>query len=138
VDCVGQFPRDARDGCGDERRRLRDVLRKQRANGGRLEGQPAGERVVGDDAERVDVAAVIGDLSPRLLGAHVVRGAEDLAGAGDTGILDDARDPKVHDERAARCTLDHDIVGLHVAVHDALRMCVGESPTDVAQDFLEL
>ena len=138
MDRIAQFRRESWDGRGDERRRLRDVLREQGANGGRLERQPAGEGVVGDDAQRVDVAAVIGDLAARLLGAHVVRGAEDLAGAGDGGILRDASDAEVHHERAARGALDHDVVGLHVAVDDALRMRVGESPADVAQDLSEL
>src|SRR6266567_4624538 len=88
----------------DRRRWLRDVLRQHRANRGALERQPAGERVERHDAQRIDVAAVIRAFAARLLGAHVVRGAENLADAGDASVLDDACDPEVYDQGAARGT----------------------------------
>ena len=81
---------------------------------------------------------MIGDLAARLLGTHVLGGAEDLAGAGDARVLGDARNPEIHHERAAGRALDHDVVGFHVAVDDALRVRVGEPPADVAQNPREL
>ena len=49
----------------------------------RLVGQAAGEQLVGDDAERVEVGARAGLLAARLLGREVGGGAEHRADLGD-------------------------------------------------------
>ena len=70
--------RDAR----DRRRRRRELLRHDLGARRAVERQPAGERVVADDAERVEVAARVDRLAGGLLGAHVVRVAHDAAVGG--------------------------------------------------------
>src|SRR5579871_206049 len=50
------------------------------------EGLAAGEHLVEHDAEAVEVAARIDELGMSLLRAHVVRGAEDLAGTGELRV----------------------------------------------------
>ena len=118
----------------DRRRWLGDVLGEHRGDRRTLEGKLAGERVEGDDAERVDVAAVIHRLTARLLGTHVLRGAENLADARHPGAVRDARDAEIGDEGAAGTALDQDVVRLDVAVHHALRVRVGQAPGHLAQN----
>ena len=93
------------------------------------EGHVAGERLVDDDAERVDVGArvYVGSLRA-LFGRHVLRRADDEVGRGQARIglvygLLNLGDAEVQDLRpvaAARGLFEHDVVALEVAVDDAL------------------
>ena len=86
------------------------------------ERQLAGEQLVEDDAERVDVGALADRLALRLLGRDVVGGAEH--GAGLRHALADverARDPEVGHLRGAVAVQQH-VLRLHVAVHEPVRV----------------
>ena len=116
-------------------RPLADVLHQHRRRARRLEGEPPGEHLVADDAERVEIAAAV-DLAVarRLLGRHVGRRADRDAGGGEPrvrALLDRARDAEVGHHRAAVILVEQDVVGLDVAVDHAARMRVGERVRDL-------
>jgi hypothetical protein len=117
-------------------RRLTDVLHEHGRRVVGRERRRAGEHLVGDDAEGVEVAAAIDiALAERLLGRHVGRRANRDAGDGDARTaLRGAGDPEVGDEHAAAGALDEDVVGLDVTVHDTVRMRVGQGIGDVPED----
>ena len=100
------------------------------------ERRRAGEHLVADDAERVDVAAAVElALADRLLGRHVRRRAHGDAGDGEPRVArGGARDAEVGDHGAARRAVEQDVVGLHVAMHDAARVRVRERVGHVGED----
>jgi hypothetical protein len=79
------------------------------------------------DAERVHVAPLVDAVGVELLGGHVSGGAEDGAGARERRHVD-ARPPGEAEVEEADGAVpsDHHVVGLHVAVNDALRVGGGE------------
>ena len=81
-------------------------------------GRDAGQALVADDAEGVDVGGR-GDLHAlRLLGGEVLRGAHDHAGAGERGGVAGLGDAEVGQlDHAVRA--DQQVARLDVAVHDA-------------------
>ena len=96
----------------------------------------AGEQVVQDQAEGVDVGAVVDRLAPELLRGHVLQRPDDGARhreAGGEGLLGELRpgllggiargggsgDPEVHDHGLVGAVLDHDVGRLEVPVNDA-------------------
>src|SRR5207249_4979213 len=97
----------------------RELLADHVRDGGATERRRAGEGVPADEAERVEVAASVHRLATGLLGAHVLGGAYDLAGAGGAQRL---RDAEVGDEGAAGGVVEQDVVRLHVAVDHAARV----------------
>jgi hypothetical protein len=67
----------------------------------------------------------------RLLRAHVERGADDEAGLGVArGPVQVLHDAEVHQQRASGAGLDQDVVGLDVAVHQAVLVGVLQSLQD--------
>jgi len=100
------------------------------------------EHVVHDQAERVLIRAAIHLLALRLLGRHVFERADHRAGQRLRGaLLDGSRDAEVHDQRVAAVRhrilgglLDHDVLGLQVAVHHALLVRGGEALRDLLRD----
>ncbi|MBL0193521.1 MAG: hypothetical protein IPQ09_04710 [Myxococcales bacterium] len=99
------------------------------------------EQVVEDGADRVDVSALVDHLGARLLGRHEARRAQDDSRLRqvDVVVLDPthAEVDHLHPGHALLAGLlpeEEDVLGLHVAVHDAL--CVGgrEPPTDLPSD----
>ena len=133
----GQIGTDAR----HRRQRLGDLLDERLAGGLRGHRHAAGERVVRREPERVEIAAPVDTIAGRLFGAHVLRGTDNFADAREPGVRapavvgrgDHAGDAEVHDERAARRPLDHDVVRLDVAVHDAAAVRVRQRVADVLQ-----
>ena len=100
-----------------------------------LEGARSADELVEHDAEREDVAARVHGLAEDLLGGHVRRGSvrrrvvgsiergrERLLGQGRTPC-----DPEVEDFHVA-AGAGHDVGGLDVAVDDAARVRVRETP----------
>ena len=139
VDGRAERGRQPRCGAHDAWRRLGRLAQQQGGQVGRLEGQATAHREVADDAERVDVAAPIDGFARRLLGAHEVRGAHDLPRIGHGArVLPAVRDAEVGHQCAARARLEQDVVRLHVAVHDAAPVRVGERPRHLAQDARRL
>ena len=100
------------------------------------EGRLAGQHLVGHRAQRVHVAAGADvALAHRLLGRHVRRRAERHAGLGHAaaaGLLHRERDAEVGDQRLA--ILQQDVLGLDVAMDDALR--VGVTRGQLATSFV--
>jgi hypothetical protein len=72
-------------GHGERRRRLVADLREELVDDPRPVGRLAGQDLVGDDAEREDLAALVGRAAGDLLGRHVHRGAQQRAGVGLEG-----------------------------------------------------
>ena len=104
----------------DRRRRSRDLVNLLDGNAHgilTLEGQLAGNGLVHDDAERVDIACGAKLLTLRLLRRNVVGGAQDGGGLRKAGVAR-ASDAEVHDLDVA-IGLDHDVLRLDVAVDDA-------------------
>ena len=118
----------SRGSCGELREVREHDLRRRLG----LEGQPAREELVEDDADRVEIAARVERIAARLLGAHVLGRAAHDAGARDARLLrlgahlgqaevDDL------DEVAARPhRLEDDVLGLEIAVDDVLVVRLGE------------
>ena len=97
------------------------------------ERRAAAHHLVHDDAERVEVAAGIGDGALRLLGREVGGGPHHRAGLGEPGVragVGDAGDAEVGHLHVARLRHE-DVAGLHVAVHDAVAMGEAERGGDL-------
>ena len=109
-------------------------------------GRRAGEQLVEDRADRVDIRALVDELAARLLGGHVRRRADDLAGDRRARARSRRRDvfarvrlgqialaiareaPVDHDGLAERA--DHDVRGLEIAVDHALAVRVTDGVGD--------
>ena len=104
------------------------------------EGQRAGAELVDDEAERVEIAARVDRLALALLGRHVRRRAEDRARARAEVRLRPvkrARDPEVEhlDVVALAVAIEqHDVLGLEIAVHDAVRLRAPQRARDLEGD----
>ena len=113
--------------------------------GGRVavERALAGEHLVEDRAEGEDVGARVGRLAAHLLGRHVPERAHDDAGLGAPGLgrkvgparggafgLRQFGEAEVEDLHAA-VVGDEDVLGLQVAVHDALLVRRREAVRDL-------
>src|SRR5439155_302435 len=112
------------------------LLHEDRLGGLAVERWDAGEHLIQHDPERVNVRTGVYVLSGGLLGTHVVRGPDHHALGGELAggrLLRGLRDPEVGHEHVARA-IEQDVVGLHVAVHDAVEVrvaeCVGYLPRD--------
>ncbi len=116
----GDGGRDRHQGGGVPVDHLQQVLAPQR------EGEAARERFEEDRADGPDVRARVEvEGAEHLLRGHVPGGPDDRAGergAGRLARLRDLRDAEIDELRrdaAARVLRDEDVLGLHVAVHDA-------------------
>jgi hypothetical protein len=96
-------------------------------------GVAAGEQLVGDDAHRVEVTAVVDLHAERLLGRHIAGRAHEHAGGGELAVgllLGDAEVRELHQALAR-----HEQVGrLDVAVDDPLVMGVAEPGEHIGDD----
>ena len=96
-------------------------------------GRSAGEPLVERRAERIDVAARVGPFTARLLGGHEGGCAGD--GAGERALHGAGEAEVGHDGAAL---LDHEVLGLEVAVDDAAFMGVVDGERRVAKEAHEL
>src|SRR5690606_10452772 len=98
------------------------------------------EHLIEDAAERIDVGAVIEVGPVALLRGHVLGGAEHLAGAGQLHGVDAAGDAEVEDldDGADADGLDEDVVGLEVAVEDAVLVGLAEALGDLLGELERL
>ena len=101
---------------GQRRRRVVHLGQRRRHGRAAVERPTAGEQLVGDDAERVQVRRPGGRLAECLLWRQVVRGPEHLAGLGLSGAVHRTGYPEVGELHGA-VRHDEDVRGLDVAVH---------------------
>ena len=134
IDDGGERVRHVRRNRLQRRRSLRDVRDDHGRRALVVERKTAAERLEGDDAERVEVAASVDLVAGDLLGAHVVDGAEHLSRHRERRGLGDAGDAEVGDHRAPGVRVEENVLRLDVAVHDAALVRVGEGERDVAND----
>ena len=99
----------------------------------------AGRELVGHDAEGEDVGARVDRLPAQLLGRHVAGRAELRAGQRQPGLRRPARrrqvprDAEVHDLDAARLSLQQHVLGLEIAMDDAVAVRRVERFGDLGQ-----
>src|SRR5438128_1434616 len=100
-----------------------------------LERHLAGQHLVEDDAQAVEIAAGVSPLPLHLLGGHVVRGADRLGQPRPRHLPERRveRDAEV-DELHAAVRRDHDVLGLEVAVGDAVIVQVDERVGDLDRE----
>ena len=108
---------------GNEARRRGGSVQPQHVLG--LERPHAAQQLVERDAEREQVAARRRGLAERLLGRGVARGA------GGVGVLALGHGDAEVTQRRLALGVDPDVVGLDVAVHDPVRVRVGERVRDL-------
>jgi hypothetical protein len=97
------------------------------------EGLASAEDFIGDDGERILVAASVDAVGADLLGGHVEGGAEDGAGHGH-GVGDELGDAEVGDLQAP-VRGDEEVGGFDVAVDDALGVGVVEAFGSLAEEL---
>jgi hypothetical protein len=105
-----------------------------------VEGQTTGEHLEAHDRERILVGASVDGLAKRLLRRHVVWRPNDATGfcqsrnrrlvVGHTRCL---RDTEIG-EQDALVVVEHDVVGLHVAVDDAMSVRVRQGGGSIDKD----
>jgi hypothetical protein len=115
------------------RHRLVDVLVRDRHRGLAGEGEPARQQLERDDPQRVQVGAGVGGLALELLGRQVLHGPDHVAGLGDLRVGERSSEPEVRDldDAVAR---HHQVLRLHVPMHDALAVRVLEGRERLLED----
>ncbi len=122
---------------------LLEVLPYDGEGGASVVGELARHGVVEGDAEGVEVGPVVGGLFLRDLGGNVVDGALDLAAAARRRLAGEAEVHELHDVARASVRslggedLHVQVLGLHVVVHEAAVVDVGEGLEDLARDLVE-
>ena len=109
---------------------------------GVVERLAAGDHLVHDDAERVDVARRRAQPADHLLGRHVIEGADHLAGVGQIGAVDlalvhdlgDAEVEHLDEVVVGAVRLEVDVGRLEIAVDDAERVGLDQRAAHGARD----
>ena len=100
--------------------------------------QFAHEHFVGDHADAVEIGTAVELLPARLFRAHVARRSERAPGIRHAmALVARERDAEVGQQRPVGL-VEQDVLGLHVAMHDVLRVRVGERLRDRAHDARDL
>ena len=99
-----------------------------------LERMNPRQQLIEDVAKREDIGLLAGLVAFQLLRSEVGGRSDDAAGLRDVGIsIGPQGDAEVHDLHVV-VGQQHDVFGLHVAMHDALGMGVGQSLGDLRHD----
>ena len=117
--------------CDGGSRRRRQVLHRDLDRRVAVERRLPGEELVEDDAEGVEIGALVDLGAARLLGREVLRGADDRARLGHLA-RPGARDAEVGDLDAA-LAVDEDVVRLDVAVDDPVPVREAQRREDLAR-----
>ncbi|HEY8429920.1 MAG TPA: hypothetical protein VIL20_16170, partial [Sandaracinaceae bacterium] len=102
----------------------------------------AGEHLVGDEGEAVDVAAGVDGAARELLGAHVPRRADDGAAQRELRrvagplLLGDPEVAHFDEVGLVAARGEQDVVGLEIAVHDAARVRFAQRTRDLRDDAI--
>ena len=125
---------ERRRGVENCRHRIEEVrLHEARQAVGHI-GQTSGERLIQDDAKRVQVCPAVNRLALPLFRAHISRGADHALGQPRRcGTLGDFGNPKVRDIGFARI-VEKDIGRLEIAVDNALGMGIVDGRSDSGED----
>ncbi len=123
----------ARHAVGQRRRRVVDLGQGRGDGRAGVERLAAGEHLLRDDPQGVEVAGAGGSTAERLLGREVLRRAQHLAGTRVRGAVDGPGDAEVG-ELHPPVGGDEDVGGLDVAVHDAGRVGRRERERRLADD----
>ena len=108
------------------------------SNVGASNGSSPAQHVVAEHAQRVDVAAAVDvELARGLLGRHVVRRAERARRVGAHRIeRTQQRDAEIREHRATAAALEQNVLGLEIAMDDAVAVRRVERQREVAKDAL--
>ena len=105
-------------------------------------GRRSGDHLVEHGAEGVQIASPVERrLAEGLLGAHVLDGADGEArgrlgaAAGARARVEELGDAEVEQQHPAGLLFEHHVVGLDVAVHEALGVRVGQRLEDRLGDL---
>ncbi len=97
------------------------------------EGDLAGDHFVDDDPQGIDVRALVDLGRLRLLGRHVLGRADHDAGTGEPRRVERPGDAEIH-HLGVPLAVDHDVLGLEVAVDDAQPVRLGQPLGDLLGD----
>ena len=114
-------------------RLLVDMLHRDLFRGIPVKGDAAGEHLVQQDADRIDVALGVRFLAAGLLGADIVDRADRLVAAAADILPGKPRDPEVHDLDGP-VPQQHDILGLNVPVDDPVVVGVLQGLQNLPQE----
>ena len=116
------------------------VLGGQQVGGGVMIGQLAGQHLVDDHTQRVEVAAAVEvGSADDLLGADIFERADDEAGAGQlvdrhiVAAADHAGDAEIG-EIGRAAVIEQDVARLYVAMEDAVGVGIVEGVADAVDD----
>ncbi len=116
------------------RQRLRDVHDADGERVFRVIRHASDQQLVHDDAETVEIGTAVERAAARLLGTHVVRRADDGAGTRHArGRIVRACDAEIG-QCGGTVLAQQDVVGLHVAMHEALAVRVVQRLGHFAHD----
>ena len=90
-----------------------------------VEGLSSREHLIHHSSHGVDIALCVGNIAACLLGADIVNASDGLIGSGLAFLTGELGDTEVHDLDSA-VSEHHDVLGLDIAVNDALIVSVLE------------
>jgi hypothetical protein len=135
IDHLGDPQRDVAPRVQHARRRLLDVLHRNGDEVLAWEGQLAGEQLVEDDAEGVDVRMRVDGLAARLLRSDVVGGPEDGSGLSHAVLdVERAGDPEVR-HLGVPVAVQKDVLRFHVAVNEPALMGERKAASNLERDL---